>query len=308
MKKMNLEWSGHGFSCLWSREHGFLHYHPRHDVEQIHELYGGENYYRSMSGRTGAGFITPSAHDLIVPFGYYRVDGSGRMQRPKEVGLAHDGPIFGYCPVLNGGLPEHQFPVVLTDGQRICFSHPHDVEDVIPGWEDLPWDDDAKTIEVAYIDGHLKNFTLALKLLQNGFYGVDALRFADLRRPREFAEEILYNNGDNPPSWMGALGMYYALDGLHFAVQDKKHTYFYHSFHAADEWPSEINGWAIRQKTMHQIFCYRQRGSIVQALAIDLNRGIEHRQEYSAYDFSPEAASAETFGLLQQVENPAGVA
>lgn len=72
MKKMDLGWGDGTHSVLLDIKKGCLRRYVGDEVEQIHRDYGGENYYRSRSGWTGAGWIPASPTLRLV--GTYRPD------------------------------------------------------------------------------------------------------------------------------------------------------------------------------------------------------------------------------------------
>lgn len=294
-RRISLEWSGEGFTTLWTMDHGFLHYHPAHQAKLIHELFGGENYYVSRTERTGAGYITPKAQDIIVPFGSYRTDVRGPEHQSRRIVGHHDGgkPIFGYHPVENGGLPDGNYPIVLTDGRKIYFARLPMVAPALRIWDDLPWLT-AKQINFAYLDmWGLCYSHQTILLLNNSLYGIDALRFADLRAARREAEMILQAS-EPVHYWMDILGIYRPNQGDHYVVYNKQHDFFYKKF-PINEWPAEVNGWAIRHDSdIDKLFCYRQNNDLVRAMVVNLATDAEYEQTYSVYEFRP----AEVIGGL----------
>lgn len=303
--KKDVFWRSGGVSCLWSPEYGFLYYHPEHDRDRLHELYGGKNYYISLTGKTGAGYLNPSPKDLLVEFGFYCVDrghGPGNQQK-MTVGNSGEAAIFGYCPIVTQGLPKwKKYPIVLTDGQKITFVHPDYVSETIREWDNLSWDK-AIEIKVDYIKADFVCFAkkeLEFKLLTNYFRGVNALRFADLRKAQQEAKELIRvikdGNYNAQNLWEQNLNVYY--DGYsRVFVYDLMRIVKDVIFIKDEQWPVEINGWAV-ERNDSKIFCYRQNRTDVEAFVSDLDANISYENIYSIYEFNAEVIKQELFDKL----------
>lgn len=307
MRRINTSYAGDGMSCFWTRSEGFMRYHPDCDLETLHQLFGGDHYYSSGSGKTGAGFLLPGADQILMEFGYYRVDtghGPGH-QKKKPVGVTRLGkPIFGYVPVVNGGDPERvppyrYVPVVLTDGGRVYFLPLHsssEFGEVIDKWDDLPWHTEGKEITVPYITGTSRyQGEITYRLLSNGFYGVNALRFVDLRIPIGYAESLLDSERVSF-RWESILSVFrldsriYVFDPLFGFITD-----------VFINWPREVNGWAIRQLEGDRLFCWKQSSNYrVETMAVDLNTGEEYEAVFQAPVFDETKAESELLDKLSR--------
>lgn len=318
-RRVNVYWGGSGYSCFWTPE-GTLYYHPEQDRNILHETYGGENYYISLSGLSGAGFLQPRSGDVLVELGFYRTDtgpGPGHQKR-RMVGETGEGrPIWGYAPVANGGLLKRNYPLVLTDGERIVFVNPYPYNGgadaghfvrAIQGWDDLPWDE-AREISVHYHEYAEKKDTKRFKLLSNGFRGVNALRFADLREVQDTAQSYM----DILPGhrWMNILSAHVDRDDDQVVVFDPLFGYISDIFPYSPperEWPGQINGWDVDTETPGLMFCYRQVNNFrVVAMAVNLETNEEFEEEFLAAGFDPETAQKELFRELRNKERRAAV-
>ena len=156
---------------------------------EIHQIYGGKQYYESRSGLSGAGYLEiDSVQNDIILFGYYRTDaGSGQEKMTVHTIIAKNQRVFGYAPIISHEGIDHSAPFVLTDGEKVAFVSDCDVRDNLLGWEEIK----GKEITLTYYDRYGNNRKLAFQLYNpNHFVGVRATRFVDLRSPREEAKAV----------------------------------------------------------------------------------------------------------------------
>lgn len=323
-RKISTHWQGDSISCFWTPD-GVQRYHPGagNDVEDLHRRYGGKCYYESRSGASGAGYLLPRPGDILIRLGFYRVDtGPGPGNQKREIVGTwensqgwEDAPIWGYAPIVNGGAPEDDYylPIVLTDGMRICFVSQHHHSGgpdaghfarAIANWDCLPWNE-AREIVVPfhnYSGRTEKNFLL----LANGFRGVNALRFADLREAQDFARDQAEMCSSS--RWSNVLdvgvqgGRVYVFDPLFGYVSD---TF---SYAPTQSWPGQINGWDVDTESPGKLFCYRQVSNFrVAAMAVNLETDEEFEREFLAAIFDPEEAQTELFRELRNKERRAAV-
>jgi len=322
IRRMQAFWAGDGYSCFWTPEYGVQYYHPCRDMEALHDIYGGENYYTSRSGRSGAGYLLPDPGDILVEFGFYRVDtgpGPGHQQKAVVGSFLRSGPcyagdtspIFGYLPVANGGEPGN-YPAVLTDGERICFVDPHysdPLPQAIQGWNSLPWDE-AKEIEFTYYSysyGSLVREGKVFRLLANGYRGVNALRFADIRMAQKYAL-LQAEKMTAPCRWMNILDV--RTDGRRVCVFDPLFGHIVDRFDYSpiQGWPGQINGWDVDTETPGQLFCYRQRENFqVIAMAVNLETNRDVEKTFLAMGFDPEETQKELFQELAELGEAAAI-
>lgn len=316
-RKIETFWSGSGYSCFWMPEYGAQYYHPNRDMEALHDIYGGKNFYTSRSGRSGAGYLLPDPGDILVEFGFYRTDtgpGPGHQERAvvgsflreKNCYEGDTSPIFGYLPVANGGEPGY-FPAVLTDGERICFVDSN-YPKAIQGWNALPWGE-AKEISFEYYSyqwGSLVKEEKTFLLLNNGFRGVNALRFADIRLAQKYALEQA-ENMPAPNRWMNVLDI--RTDGKRVCVLDPLFGHITDRFDYSPMlgWPGQINGWDVDTETLGQLFCYRQRGFEVVAMMVNLETNRDVEKTFLAVGFNPEEAQKELFQELLELGEAAAI-
>lgn len=318
-RKIDVFWAGYGYSCFWTSEYGIQFYHPNRDRDALHELYGGKNYYTSQSGLTGAGYLLPDPGDILVEFGYYRTDtGAGPGHQEKmQVGSflkgapCYEAPIYGYLPIANGGCTDY-FPAVLTDGRRIAFVNPfyrEPIPEAIQGWNSLPWGE-AKKIPFDYYSYNgvaSKSQDTFLLLNPEGFRGVNALRFADIRPAQRSTMAFFMDMPSGAARWMNVLSCY--TDGNRVCVTDPLfgHITDYFPHHPTQGWPGQINGWDVDTETPGQLFCYRQRGFEIIALAVNLetNRSVE--KTFLAVGFNPEKVQKELFLELEELGEKASI-
>lgn len=294
MRKIETFWRGYGYSCFWTPEHGVQYYHPEINRDELHIRYGGENYYTSQTGLSGAGYLLPKPSDIMVEFGYYRTDVRGPgNQKKKVVGETCTGdPIFGYAPVANGGL-EGDYPIVLTDGTRITFVGENYIPSALSGWDSLPWEE-GKEIVVRYMDGINTVQKIYVKLLNGGFYGINALQFADLRHAQNSCMALTQSMYS--ASWTDTLNV---VLGEGVFVIDPVFRYVTGHF-AWNDWPEVVNGWSIDAETEGRLFCFRQAGNFrVIAIAINLETGWDCEKEYLAVGFNREKVREELFSKLK---------
>lgn len=301
MKKIQVSWAGEGFSCFWSKEHGIMGYHPECDLNLLHEEFGGVNYYQSRTGLTGAGYLQLQPEDILIELGYYRVDvwqGSGN-QHKKQVGETNYGdPIWGYVPVINGGFPEKIFPIVLTDGDRIMFLSCKDLPNVVENWEEQDWEN-AKTITAKYYTSEKFQKEEKFKLITNGYYGVNALRFSDLRYAQKCANEILETTTERC-EWQNILNVRSINNKI--AVIDPLFNYVTHIFEFDNIWPDVINGWVINKED-NSLFCWKRiNNSKIKAMSVNLETNEEYEEEFSSWIFDPKNVREQLQKALKRKE------
>jgi hypothetical protein len=90
------------------------------DGEELHSRYGGEQYYRSRSGLSGAGYLEPKPQDNdLIEVGYYYTNA-------REIWYPEKSP-FGYVklyvPIKSHGGVQYKYPVVMLNevDSRIAF-------------------------------------------------------------------------------------------------------------------------------------------------------------------------------------------
>ncbi len=161
--------------------------------EEVHELFGGKDYYTSRSGDSGSGWINePNDH---IQFGIYRTDARDQQYKKVVHVLENGKEIFGYMPIISHGGMDREEPIVLTDGTMVVFL-PHDPELVIKTlvnwgcWKNNLYEDrgynipKVSVIEDTLYDLNGKKKEIKWALINFGFYGLRATRFIDLRQYR----------------------------------------------------------------------------------------------------------------------------
>ena len=300
MKKVNTYFTRNGMSCFWAPGEGFLRYHPDEDLKWLHELFGGKCYYQRQTPKIGAGFLLPQPNDVLIEFGYYRVDTghNPNYQQKKQVGVTRSGqPIFGYDPIVAGGAPCGSYPVVLTDGERVAFITPYCVRDfrtTLINWGNLPWDEEAREITVECMSSQ----ELKFKLLNNGFYGVNALRFIDLSRAYEYTRLTLEETENVESGWERVLSIRKIGDAIY--VLDPLFKFIRKVFY---DIPTEINGWNIQQNG-NKLFCWKQVNNYkIRAMAVNLPSNQECETEIQAAAFDKEKIKEVSFTLFKELEH-----
>lgn len=194
MKKQNridVDFGGGYDSILYSvKDNRFYSYEQ--ETEEVHNRYGGRQYYSSRSGMSGAGFleVDPANNDLIL-FGYYRTDASGE-QKIAIVHTVNGQPIFGYAPIISHEGIDNSAPFVLTDGNKVAFVYADQVRDTLLKWEEI----EGKEIGLTWYDQYGDANKLTFHLCNpNHFRGVRATRFIDLRHAREATREMTTSSG-----------------------------------------------------------------------------------------------------------------
>ncbi len=185
--RINVSFGGGSDTIVFSVKEGRFYSYEK-DREELHNRYGGEQYYFSCSGLSGAGFLEPKPeeNDLIV-FGWYRTD-AGTGHQHREIVFESDGyKIFGYAPIASHGGITEGHPFVLTDGRKVAFVSQHDVQETLLGWEKV----EGKQIEISYFN-HYGNESKPIFYLHNPnrFQGIRVTRFVDLRGARAETGEL----------------------------------------------------------------------------------------------------------------------
>lgn len=115
MKRMNLAWGGGGtFDVLLDLRSRRLIVYSESTAVKVHETYGGENYYRSRSGMSGAGWI--HGHMALRPVTTYRVN-SAYVGTPKLRDIPETVPGFAVIVPIDyrdGSIPP-EWPIVVRD-------------------------------------------------------------------------------------------------------------------------------------------------------------------------------------------------
>lgn len=188
MKKLELcAGGGYDSPILGIKEKKFYSYET--DREEIHEKFGGEHTYSSLTGLSTAGWVP--LNDFIV-FGYYRTDAKNE-QKKEIVHITESGKeIFGYLPIVSHKGIDYNFPVILTDGKCVIFSN-HNPEEVISWLKDWgKWEKEERNqrngiyeIEESFYDPNGIESTKRWWLVNFHHYkGIRATRFIDLRNHR----------------------------------------------------------------------------------------------------------------------------
>lgn len=172
--------------CFYSvRQNQFFSYEE--DASELHDKFGGKQYYESRTGLSGAGYLE-SLGDLI-PFGWYRTDIRRDEQARRQVHSTPNGsPIFGYVPLKGHDGIDPDAPVVLTDGHQVVFSSPYQVLEFLKTWDSL----EGKEYQVEYYDPRRwfdPKDSFRFTLINPGqYHGLRATRFVDLRDIRPEAD------------------------------------------------------------------------------------------------------------------------
>jgi len=180
-KRVDLEYGQGKDDILFSAKTGnFFSY--ENDGGKLHELYGGERYYVSNTGLTGAGYleVKPGENDLIK-FGYYRTDARSMQEIATVHKLVNGQEIFGYAPITSHGGIGHAKPFVLTDGHKVAFVASWDVRTTLLEWEEIR----GKEINIEYYTSEGYKYTHTSELYNpQHFRGVRFTRFVDLEAER----------------------------------------------------------------------------------------------------------------------------
>jgi len=179
-KRIDLEYGQGKDTVLFSAKTGnFFSY--ENDGEKLHETYGGERYYTSRTGLTGAGYleVEPAKNDLIK-FGYYRTDAACE-QKIETIHTANNRPIFGYAPITSHGGIDQTKPFVITDGHKVAFVASYEVRETLLDWEGV----EGKEIIITYYSYQGYEYTGTFQLYNpQHFRGVRFTRFVDLESER----------------------------------------------------------------------------------------------------------------------------
>ena len=199
MKRIKVGFWGGLSDVLFSTKDGRFYFYEI-ESEEVHCKYGGQQYYVSRSGMSGAGFLLPKdENNDVILFGTYRVDIKGTEQAIKKVysvneeetnwnrGLETKKPIFGYTPIRAHKGFDFNFPIILTDGKKVCFVRVEDVKETLLCWEEKI----GQKKELEWFDSFGKPHVLQWEFFNpSKFQKVNALRFIQLYEPRE-ARKIL---------------------------------------------------------------------------------------------------------------------
>lgn len=310
--KLYVNYSGNEISVIYyPKEKQYLLYHPNEDRELLHELFGGDPYYTSVTGKTGAGYLSPKPSEILVPIGYYRVDTGpfpGHQQK-RIVGTNTRGnEIYAYYPIVNGG-GDKKYPVVLTDGKQIVFARPdQSLSQTIPAWDSLAKTIDSdyvKNIKYPYYDryGDINESKFVLINPYN-YTGINAARFFDLRTAQaEFAQIALET--DERPDWARELWVI-PIDttvfvGNYMGVCDQVFQ--------IDDFPSRVRKWNIRQNgTDITAWSQHKRDMTVDVMKFDTARPSDpiEKETYTVYEFY-DLGIADNVRLPEQITEDAAL-
>ena len=136
--RTQLDWGQGGVSAILDFSTGELHYYQgatkfRDAVPKetgrfvdLHQLYGGEQYYQSLSGLSGAGYITaPHA----VRIGTYRVDRRNNPHADSVMGWS----IYAPYHYRADGFEARDWPVVATKDDMIAVMSSLRLRDLVLG-------------------------------------------------------------------------------------------------------------------------------------------------------------------------------
>jgi len=187
MRRIDVEY-GKGMSTVLFSIIDNKFYDWEQDGEILHKKYGGESYYSSRSGLSGAGYLEPALDDLIE-FGYYRTDAA--MQQHREfVHYDCDGNLIGgYAPIRSHEGFDSERPFILTDGKKVVFTAGDCVKQQLLGWDKIEWDE--KTLKY-FVPGYCEPRIFEWKFynpLKMG--GVRTTRFLDLRKAKKWEKDAL---------------------------------------------------------------------------------------------------------------------
>ncbi|MBT9158636.1 MAG: hypothetical protein DDT36_01654 [Firmicutes bacterium] len=115
---LNLGWGGGRFDVLLDlRSRQLVEYSSETAAAQVHETYGGKNYYRSRSGMSGAGWIPD--HMALRSVATYRVD-SAYVEAPDLASVSETVPGFAIIAPIDyhGGNIPHEWPIAVVCGFR----------------------------------------------------------------------------------------------------------------------------------------------------------------------------------------------
>lgn len=230
--KKDVNYSGGVDTIFYEASTGiFLSYEL--DGDYIHEKCGGEQYYISNSGLSGAGYI--ERIEDLVEFGFYRTDVKNEQRRKTVFKTEPDftsnaayteyREIFGYVPIAShNGLcfndKEKAYPIVLTDGKLVVYSHPSNFYNWLKKWEDVKdaifhgeesalqeifreLGKDPEIDPVQYKKLVIKGYSFTHSyekeidfINEESFRGLDVLRFCNLHDLRESANEFEQDEED----------------------------------------------------------------------------------------------------------------
>jgi hypothetical protein len=171
-KRIECSFGGGSDTPILDLQQGILYSYELNRAE-LHNKFGGMQYYSSRSGLSGAGFIPLTNTNSLVKFGWYRTD-IFRYEQHRE--LITDN-IWGYAPIKSHGGIDHTKPVVLTDGTKVAFVNESEIVSVLADWNNFY----SYEINFEYFltDGIERNNSF-LFYNPHKFRGVNPLRFIDL--------------------------------------------------------------------------------------------------------------------------------
>lgn len=197
MRKLNVRFMGGVDTVLVSTTRNTIFSYEQ-NTKELHETYGGKQYYVSQSGLSGAGFLEFGPKNDLILFGYYRTDAVGEQKKEivHQVEMNNNGKmcdIFGYAPIISHKGVDQNAPFVLTDGTNVAFVMGLSIVDTLLNWEECIRQG-GKKMECVYYDKeggcHKKNFSLYNPY---HFRGVRATKFVDLRDARQEAVDYEWN-------------------------------------------------------------------------------------------------------------------
>jgi hypothetical protein len=113
MRKMELSFGG-GLDTIIYDMSTRSKYSYKQESKEIHNLYGGKQFYVSCSGLSGKGFIDKNL-DNLLELGVYRIGIN------TEIGIKIKDNISSYAPIWKNA-KEYDAPIVLSDGNQIVFT------------------------------------------------------------------------------------------------------------------------------------------------------------------------------------------
>jgi len=183
--RIDVNYKGGESSCFVSLKDNRV-WHYEHDREVMHNLYGGEQYYTSITGLSGAGYLNPptSENDLLE-VGYYRTDAA--EQRHIRV----DGYRI-YVPIKSHGPSEG--PFVIADDNTVILSNSIScIIHYLRNWENLNGEDfiKNKTVELSWFSSDGQEFTKKVKLMADYKWAhVDIRRFLLMETEKRYGRLV----------------------------------------------------------------------------------------------------------------------
>jgi hypothetical protein len=166
----------------------------REDVPEedfFHRRYGGETYYRSRTGLSGAGWYESALAPYLVRFGWYRTDAGIYEQERRRVDASRpNNPLYGYLPIRSHKGVDRTAPAVLVtceatvleSAPTVAFVPVHAVDEVIRDWAKV--EEEAKSLQIPYYCLHdncleRQSFEVRFWSRKCPFRGVNLVRFLD---------------------------------------------------------------------------------------------------------------------------------